>query len=203
MWKNIQGRIWSEVCRSSKLWVLLVIIVGCSAASVDSVDNNKKVEGVKMKCEQTAKSINAVEAPDGTCDTTPGANGRLNSVDILATSSPKQNNSKTDSAFDGLDEAKKLEQYNDYNKLHSEPPIGDATMDNDGTIKVRIRSMGGMNVSGGIQYAKGSEHYDSIFKTPGWYKARRGQACAAMARRRFEKEVDPGPWQLFADLKDG
>lgn len=72
--------------------------------------------------------------------------------------------------LDSIDEAKKLEQYNDYNYLHDQPPIGDATMDDDGTIRVRIRTMGGMDVTGEIEYSKESEHYDSVLKHLGGLK---------------------------------
>lgn len=160
----------------SKLWMLLVIMIVCSASSLDSKTGHKKVEGNKMKTEQPANLNNRhVEAAEASGDTGPGASRELNSVDILtqpkdAKEANGRSNNNADKGFESLDEAKQFEQFNEYNKLHKEPPIGDATMDDAGTIKVRIRSMGGMNVSGGIEYEKGSEHYESVLKHLGGMK---------------------------------
>lgn len=118
---------------------------------------------------QDGKSINPTEMPAAATDTTHGAHQDLNSVDILSSSSASSAK-QTEKTFKDLPEEQQLEQFNDYNKLHKEPPIGDATMDKNGTINVRIRMMGGMHADGRVTYSKDSEHYEAILKHLGGMK---------------------------------
>lgn len=165
---KVRGTIWNSLATLS---ILLVLVVGCSAASSDTTSAaKKKVKEVKMK-NSDAKSVNPNDVPVSAADTTHGAQGDLNSVDILTSSSSKAGKqSDTEKSFRDLSEEKQLDSFNEYSKLHKEPPIGDATMDKEGTIRVRIRMMGGMNADGGVTYKKDSEHYDSILKHLGGMK---------------------------------
>lgn len=155
--------------RIATLMMLSLTILGCGCGEAsDSTSVKKKVKVIKMKGEQAAKSIDHTERSDATSDTVSGSHGGLNSVDIL--SHPAAANGKQNRASEGSDQAKEEDQLDEYSKLHKEPPIGDATMDNDGTIRVRIRMMGGMHADGNVSYAKDSKHYDAVLKHLGGMK---------------------------------
>src|SRR5579885_3057187 len=46
----------------------------------------------------------------------------------------------------------------------NEPAIGDATMDDDYTIHIRMRRAGSAHVDGRISYKKGSQYYDQVLE---------------------------------------
>lgn len=170
MYKTNQVRIVTTFFIVELLMMLLLVVVESGAASADSTVVKSKTKEEKMKSEHSAKSYNPVELPDSIGDTAPGAHEGLNSVDILSHSSINGKQNVKENSFENLDEEKQIDHLNEYNKLHSEPPIGDATMDDDGTIRVRIRMLGGMHADGNVSYAKNSEHYESILKHLGGMK---------------------------------
>ncbi len=52
----------------------------------------------------------------------------------------------------------------------NEPAIGDATMDDDYTIHIRMRRAGSAHVDGRISYKKGSQYYDQVLEHIGGLK---------------------------------
>ncbi|MBI1269550.1 hypothetical protein GC174_03865 [bacterium] len=73
-------------------------------------------------------------------------------------------------SFNELDARAKESVLETYYKNHQEPPIGDASMNKEGTIFLRLRSAGGMPADAQIQYKKGSTHYEEVMKHLGGMK---------------------------------
>src|SRR5262245_12887825 len=115
--------------------ICILLLLICNAADSGTTTHpkvKKTKEEKKMNCDRQTQRGESTEG--NPVDTKSGDCHHLNSVDVLSKQAASPGKGDAKSAKEP-DEQTQLNSFNDYNKTHNEPPIGDATMDDAGTIK--------------------------------------------------------------------